>query len=250
MLRRNARLRREYLYRKGLEGKERAEYERKRLIREALAGEWCGVVVVWRRLSFSSCAAAAASRPPFPPPHSLHPEGKPLPTELRRDAAALKRQVELEDDNTAVPRTHVDDEYARAAEREPKVCRGGWRERERDGDRRRKTPPLRRSPQHTLTSPLTTHHTPHTTQQILVTTSRDPSSRLTQFAKEVRLVLPGSTRLNRGGTVVADLIASARSHDFTDVIVLHEHRGQPDGLVVCHLPFGPTAYFGVYNAVR
>jgi len=38
MLRRNARLRREYLYRKGLEGKEKAEYERKRLIREALAG--------------------------------------------------------------------------------------------------------------------------------------------------------------------------------------------------------------------
>ena len=59
--------------------------------------------------------------PDLPP--SIHPftEGKPLPTELRRDAAALKAQVELEDDNTAVPRTHVDDEYARAAEREPKV---------------------------------------------------------------------------------------------------------------------------------
>lgn len=39
MLRRNARLRREYLYRKSLEGKEREEYERKRKIREALDGE-------------------------------------------------------------------------------------------------------------------------------------------------------------------------------------------------------------------
>lgn len=38
MIRRNARLRREYLYRKSLEGKERAEYERKRKIREALDG--------------------------------------------------------------------------------------------------------------------------------------------------------------------------------------------------------------------
>ena len=38
MLRRNARLRREYLYRKSLEGKEREEYERKRKIREALEG--------------------------------------------------------------------------------------------------------------------------------------------------------------------------------------------------------------------
>jgi U3 small nucleolar ribonucleoprotein protein IMP4 len=38
MLRRNTRLRREYLYRKNLEGKERIEYERKRKIREALEG--------------------------------------------------------------------------------------------------------------------------------------------------------------------------------------------------------------------
>jgi U3 small nucleolar ribonucleoprotein protein IMP4 len=39
MLRRNARLRREYLYRKSLEGKEREAYEKKRKIREALRGE-------------------------------------------------------------------------------------------------------------------------------------------------------------------------------------------------------------------
>lgn len=38
MLRRNARLRKEYLYRKSLEGKEREEYEKKRRIRQALAG--------------------------------------------------------------------------------------------------------------------------------------------------------------------------------------------------------------------
>jgi U3 small nucleolar ribonucleoprotein protein IMP4 len=39
MIRRNARLRKEYLYRKSLEGKEKATYERKRLIRKALDGE-------------------------------------------------------------------------------------------------------------------------------------------------------------------------------------------------------------------
>jgi U3 small nucleolar ribonucleoprotein protein IMP4 len=27
------------------------------------------------------------------------------------------------------------------------------------------------------------------------------------------------------------------------------HRGEPDGMVVCHLPYGPTAYFGVFNTV-
>lgn len=39
MLRRNARLRREYLYRKSLEGKDREEYERKLKIRRALEGQ-------------------------------------------------------------------------------------------------------------------------------------------------------------------------------------------------------------------
>jgi hypothetical protein len=43
MLRRNARLRKEYLYRKSLEGKEKAAYERKRLIKKALEGKQHGM---------------------------------------------------------------------------------------------------------------------------------------------------------------------------------------------------------------
>jgi len=35
--------------------------------------------------------------------------------------------------------------------------------------------------------------------QILITTSRDPSTRLVQFAKELKLVFPNSKRMNRGG---------------------------------------------------
>lgn len=156
------------MYRKSLEGKEREEYERKRKIRQALE------------------------------------EGKPVPTEIRKDQRQLKRQVELEDDNTAMPRTHVDDEYASASSRDPKI---------------------------------------------MITTSRDPSSRLTQFAKELKLVFPGAQRLNRGGQMMPDLVSTCRNHDFTDMIVLHEHRGEPDGMVVCHLPYGPTAYFGVHHTV-
>jgi len=37
----------------------------------------------------------------------------------------------------------------------------------------------------------------HAHAQILITTSRDPSSRLTQFAKEMRLVVPNAQRVNR-----------------------------------------------------
>jgi len=85
--------------------------------------------------------------------------------------------------------------------------------------------------------------------RVLVTTSRDPSSRLQQFLKELRLVIPGAQRMNRGAYIVKDLLEMARSHDISDVIIVHEHRGEPDGLVVCHLPFGPTAYFGLSNVV-
>ena len=117
MLRRQTRLRREYLYRKSLEGKEKEEYEKKRLLRQALQ------------------------------------EGKPIPTELRAEEQQLRKEIELEDDNTGVQRTHVDDEYRNAGAREPKI---------------------------------------------LLTTSRDPSSRLKAFAKELKLVFPNAQRMNRG----------------------------------------------------
>lgn len=29
------------------------------------------------------------------------------------------------------------------------------------------------------------------------------------------------------------------------MIIAHEHNGRPDGLIISHLPFGPTIYFGL-----
>ena len=49
--------------------------------------------------------------------------------------------------------------------------------------------------------------------------------------------------------MVSELVESARNNDYTDVVMIHEHRGEPDGLVVCHLPYGPSAYFGIFNPV-
>ncbi|KIY95061.1 Brix domain-containing protein [Monoraphidium neglectum] len=65
----------------------------------------------------------------------------------------------------------------------------------------------------------------------------------------MRLVIPNAQRVNRGGMILSEIIDTCRNHDFTDVVVLHEHRGEPDGMVVCHLPYGPTAYFGIFNTV-
>lgn len=169
MIRRNARLRKEYLYRKSLEGKARETYEKKRQIKEALQ------------------------------------EGKPVPTELREEAFGVMKEMEFDDAKTGdQPKTHVDDEYALAGIKDPKV---------------------------------------------VITTSRNPTSRLGQFAKELKLVIPNSQRINRGNTVVKELISSCRSAGVSDVLIVHEHRGEPDGLVVCHLPYGPTAYFTLSNCV-
>merc|ERR1712093_218148 len=46
--------------------------------------------------------------------------------------------------------------------------------------------------------------------RVLVTTSRDPSTRLSSFAKEIRLLLPTSIRLNRGNLILPNLISSAQ----------------------------------------
>jgi U3 small nucleolar ribonucleoprotein protein IMP4 len=84
---------------------------------------------------------------------------------------------------------------------------------------------------------------------VLVTTSRDPSSRLRTFAKEVRLLFPTSKLINRGGYVLPDLVESAKTANITDIILLHEHRGTPTAVTISHLPHGPTASFSLHNVI-
>jgi hypothetical protein len=40
-------------------------------------------------------------------------------------------------------------------------------------------------------------------------------------------VIPNAQRINRGGLVLSELVETARGHAFTDVVILHEHRGEP-----------------------
>jgi len=156
------------LYRKSLEEKEKLVLDKKKRIKEALD------------------------------------DGKKIPTELRNEEAALRKEIDFDDAFTELGRSHVDDEYARAGERDPKV---------------------------------------------LVTTSRDPTSRLGQFAKEVRLLFPNAQKINRGNTMLKEVVDAGRRHGFTDIVMVHETRGEPDSMVISHLPFGPTAYFAISNCV-
>ncbi|KAJ2239862.1 snoRNA-binding rRNA-processing protein imp4, partial [Coemansia sp. RSA 454] len=167
MLRRQARLRREYLYKKSLESQERQTYEKKQKLKEALR------------------------------------EGRPIPTELQNEAEELNQALKFDEAQTTFESTQ-DDEYARAGIYDPKI---------------------------------------------VVTTSRDPSSRLQQFAKEMRLVVPNSQRINRGNYVIREIVETCKANVVTDLIIVHETRGQPDGLIISHFPYGPTVHFTLYNVV-
>jgi len=168
MLRKNIRLRREYLFTKEQEKKDKERYVLKMKMKNALEKD------------------------------------KRLPTELYRKEEELKNEMELEDINTAIPKSAIDDEYNIDYLKEP---------------------------------------------SILITTSRHPSSRLMQFLKEMKLVFPNSERVNRGAYVVNDLVEICQKKNFTDLIILHEHRGQPDGMIISHMPYGPTIYFGISDTV-
>jgi U3 small nucleolar ribonucleoprotein protein IMP4 len=96
-------------------------------------------------------------------------ERKNVPTELYREEDNLRKEMNAQDDNTIgnvlsyiiVPRTHLDDEYAMSFYREP---------------------------------------------QIALTTSRNASQRLVTLMKELGLIFPNCTRVNRGALVIKDLV--------------------------------------------
>ena len=80
--------------------------------------------------------------------------------------------------------------------------------------------------------------------KIMVTTSHSPSSRLKQFAKELRLMFPNSQRLNRGNYVMSQLVQACRANDVTDLIIAHEHRGEP-GMIFKRLIKLQSCYWNI-----
>jgi U3 small nucleolar ribonucleoprotein protein IMP4 len=85
--------------------------------------------------------------------------------------------------------------------------------------------------------------------KVAVTTSRDPSGPIKHFARELSQVVPNAQRVNRGAADLATLVQLCRTHAMTDIVVVHGTHGDPDCLIVSHLPFGPTTFFSLQNVV-
>ena len=161
---------------------------------------------------------------------------KQLPTELRKEAKILGRDLALMRPNQvscnngitfdghaqiqAEPLMHIDNKYARAGILDPKI---------------------------------------------VITTLRDLSSKLLQFAKvrlsdlplllhsmyflqEMRLVFPNShCIINHSMYIVKELATACHANDVMDLIILHEHCGTPDALIISHFPHSPTLYFTLHS---
>jgi Brix domain len=62
-------------------------------------------------------------------------------------------------------------------------------------------------------------------------------------------LLPAASYYKRGGYPLKKIVQYASNRGFTDLMVFNENRKSINGLVLVHLPDGPSAHFKVSNVV-
>ncbi|XP_072174169.1 ribosome production factor 1-like isoform X3 [Diadema setosum] len=82
-----------------------------------------------------------------------------------------------------------------------------------------------------------------TTPKVLITTSDKAAWRTRRLCKELSSCIPDSQVHHRRHLPLKRIIKKAQENDFTDLLVINDDRGKPNGLVISHLPEGPTTHF-------
>ncbi|KAJ8016021.1 hypothetical protein DPEC_G00002810 [Dallia pectoralis] len=83
--------------------------------------------------------------------------------------------------------------------------------------------------------------------KVLITTSDRPRGRTVKFCRQLTTVIPDAHVYYRRGLALKKIIPQCVARGFTYLMVINEDRKVPNGLVLCHLPDGPTAHFKVSN---
>ncbi|XP_044734125.1 probable ribosome production factor 1 [Chrysoperla carnea] len=83
--------------------------------------------------------------------------------------------------------------------------------------------------------------------KVLITYSDNPLTKTRIFGRELTRVIPNSRSFYRNRSGVKKIVQSAIKKNYTDVLIINENRKEPDGLLVIHLPNGPTAHFKLSN---
>lgn len=79
--------------------------------------------------------------------------------------------------------------------------------------------------------------------RVLITTSDNPHTRTIQLCRELKTILPKSEFRFRNRSAIKKIIRGCIERNYTDLIVINENRREPNGLLLVHLPDGPTAKF-------
>lgn len=83
--------------------------------------------------------------------------------------------------------------------------------------------------------------------KILITTSDNAQSKTRRFCKELTRIIPNSIAKCRWRMDVKPMVKQAISRGFSDLIIINENQKTPNGLLLVHLPNGPTANFKLSN---
>ena len=83
--------------------------------------------------------------------------------------------------------------------------------------------------------------------QILIVMSMIFFQKTLVFVKELTRMIPNSTPLRRKNSSVKKMVKQCIDNDYTDILVVNEDNRVPNGLIVTHLPDGPTAVFKLSN---
>lgn len=81
--------------------------------------------------------------------------------------------------------------------------------------------------------------------RVLITTSDNPHTRTIQFCRELKTILPKSEFRFRNRSAIKKIIKGCIERNYTDLIVINENRREPNGMLLVHLPDGPTATFRI-----
>ncbi|KAH7283453.1 hypothetical protein KP509_34G008100 [Ceratopteris richardii] len=94
------------------------------------------------------------------------------------------------------------------------------------------------------------HFNSEVTPQLLITSSRWCSTMTIKFIAELLRVIPNAHYYKRGSYEIKQIVKYARNRNFTAIIIIHDNRKEPNGMLIISLPDGPTAHFKLSNFVR
>ncbi|XP_013783315.1 ribosome production factor 1-like [Limulus polyphemus] len=83
--------------------------------------------------------------------------------------------------------------------------------------------------------------------KVLVTSSDNPHTRTIRFCRELKQTIPNAEFRWRNRASVKKMVKGAIERGFSDIVLINEDRRHPNGMLLVHLPDGPTAHFKISN---